>query len=73
MVGRGFVPQAISNPIYVDADGNGRFDPPGFEPPPDPAAASRRLILAALMLLVLGIVWWRLRVRAGVARSPCTP
>ena len=65
---RGFVSQAISNPIWVDVDGNGRFDPPGFEPPPDPDAASRRLTLIALVLLVLGIVWWRLRLRAGLAR-----
>jgi hypothetical protein len=24
---------AVSNPIYVDVDGNGRFDPPGVEQP----------------------------------------
>jgi hypothetical protein len=26
----GFVPAAFSNPVFVDADGNGRFDPPGL-------------------------------------------
>jgi len=26
----GFVPFAFSNPIFVDADGNGRYDPPGL-------------------------------------------
>ncbi len=25
--------QAFSNPIFVDVDGNGRFDPPGVPPP----------------------------------------
>jgi hypothetical protein len=67
VVARGFVSQAISNPIYVDVDGNGRFDPPAFEPPPSPGAVSHRLVLAALVALVLGIVGWRLRRRAGLA------
>ena len=26
----GFVPQAFTNPIFVDVDGNGRFDAPGL-------------------------------------------
>jgi hypothetical protein len=30
----GFVPMAFSNPIWVDVDGNGRFDAPGLPPPP---------------------------------------
>ena len=35
---------------------------------PDPDAASRRLTVTAVVLLIFGIVWWRLRVRAGLAR-----
>lgn len=33
VVAPGFVAAAFSNPIYVDVDGNGRFDPPGLPPP----------------------------------------
>jgi hypothetical protein len=33
-VAPGFVPLAFTNPIFVDADGNGRFDPPGLPAAP---------------------------------------
>ncbi|MFQ5415673.1 MAG: CehA/McbA family metallohydrolase [Myxococcota bacterium] len=61
VVAPGFVPTAFANPIYVDADGNGRFDPPGL-----PAASpgwwppQRGVVIAAGTLLLL--VWW-LRLR----------
>jgi len=30
VVAPGFVAAAFANPIFVDVDGNGRFDPPGL-------------------------------------------
>ncbi len=30
VVAPGFVPMAFANPIYVDVDQNGQFDPPGL-------------------------------------------
>lgn len=32
IVAPGFAPLAFTNPIFVDVDGNGRFDPPGISP-----------------------------------------
>jgi hypothetical protein len=66
VVAPGFVAQAISNPIYVDVDGDGRFAAPGLAPPDDAGGASRRLVVTLLLLLLLAVVWWRLRVRAGL-------
>jgi len=66
LIAPGFVAQALSNPIYVDVDGDGRFASPGLAPPDDAAGASRRLVVTALVLLLLAVVWWRLRVRAGL-------
>jgi hypothetical protein len=34
VLARGFLPAAFTNPVWVDVDGNGRFDPPGLPPPP---------------------------------------
>jgi hypothetical protein len=46
-VARGFVSQAVSNPIYVDVDGNGRFDAPGLAVE---GAAGGRLLGSALLI-----------------------
>lgn len=35
-VAPGFVPFAFTNPIFLDADGDGRFSAPGLPPPPLP-------------------------------------
>jgi MYXO-CTERM domain-containing protein len=56
----GFVPLAFSNPIFVDVDGNGRFDPIGrplaVQSDPVPAA-----VVAATLALLLGLWWLRRR------------
>ena len=56
----GFVPIAFSNPIFVDVDGNGRFDPIGL-----PLEAASRGVpigaVAASIALLAGL--WRLRRR----------
>jgi hypothetical protein len=59
----GFVPMAFSNPIFVDVDGNGRFDPIGL---PVTAASDPVPVgaVAAAAALVLG-VWWLRRRRAA--------
>jgi hypothetical protein len=59
-VATGFVAQALTNPIFVDVDGNGRFDAPGL-PPASGAAA--RLPLGAAAILLLLVAWWGLRRR----------
>jgi len=33
IIAPGFVPLAFTNPIFVDVDGNGRYDPPGISRP----------------------------------------
>ena len=35
IIAPGFAPLAFTNPIFVDVDGNGRFDPPGIPPRPE--------------------------------------
>jgi hypothetical protein len=50
----GVVPIAITNPIFVDADGNGTFDPPGLPVMPAARPAVERPLWA--------------RMRAGLAR-----
>ncbi len=67
VVAPGFVAQAISNPIYVDVDGDGRFAAPGLAPRDAAGGASRRLVVTLLVLLLLAVVWWGLRVRAGLS------
>jgi len=55
IIAPGFVPLAFSNPIFVDIDGNGIFDPPGI--PPSSAAAglpwpAKTSLVAALLALM---------------------
>ncbi len=56
----GFVPMAFSNPIFVDVDGNGRFDPIGL---PLTAASDAAPIgaVAASIALIAGLWWFRRR------------
>jgi hypothetical protein len=57
VVAPGFVAAAFSNPIYVDVDGNGRFDPPGLPPPPErlPPLLSWLLVAGGCALLALAL------------------
>ena len=57
-----FVSQAVSNPIYVDVDGNGRFDAPGLAAAANP---QRRLLWTSLAIVALAGAWFALRQRAG--------
>ena len=52
VVARGFVPAAFTNPIWVDADGDGRFASPGLAPRPLRAG----LELASAVLAVLAVL-----------------
>jgi hypothetical protein len=65
-VAPGFVSQAISNPIFVDADGDGRFTPPGLGA--GAGRAERRLFVTLGLVALLALCWWWLRRRAGLAR-----
>jgi hypothetical protein len=55
-----FVPLAFSNPIFVDVDGNGRFDPIGrpLEAASDPVPAA---VGAAALASLIGLWWLRRR------------
>jgi hypothetical protein len=56
IIAPGFVPLAFTNPIFIDADGNGRYDPPGIPSPestPDFRVTTRTLILLALIAAFL--------------------
>ena len=71
-VAPGFVSAAFANPIFVDVDGNGRFDPPG----PWPAEASPAWWL--LIAVTGGLVLWGLQGRrpptgSRSAQSPDRP
>jgi hypothetical protein len=57
----GHVPVAFANPIFVDVDGNGRFDAPGL--PAEPMTSRALSWLAAPGLLLL--LWLAARLRAG--------
>jgi hypothetical protein len=57
-----FVPFAFSNPVYLDVDGNGAFDPPGLPPPP-PSGGVARGALLVLALALYGL--WRRRRRVA--------
>jgi len=60
-VAPGFVPTAFANPIFIDADGNGRFDPPGLPPPQQDWSALRTGLSVGAAGLVLGLWWLRWR------------
>jgi hypothetical protein len=64
---RDFVPIAFSNPIFVDVDENGRFDPIGL---PISAASGDLPIGALAALFALFSGWWWLRRRRAATRGP---
>jgi hypothetical protein len=66
-VAPGFVSQAVANPIFVDVDGNGRFDAPGFPAVSGSGRGSARLQVTAALVLLLALVWWRLRARTRLS------
>ncbi len=59
VVARGFVPAAFSNPIWIDADGDGRFASPGLAPRPLRAglelASGAMAALAGLAVIALAV------------------
>jgi hypothetical protein len=61
----GFVPQAISNPIWIDAGGDGRFTPPGLASSALGSAAERRLGVLLALILAMAVVWFWRRRKAG--------
>ena len=59
VIAPGFVPTAFTNPIYVEVDGNTRFDAPGLPPAPDENGSALWWLLP---VLALASVWlWRRR------------
>ena len=62
-VAPGFLPQALSNPIWIDVDGDGRSKAPGLGDP-DPGG---QLLWTAGIVLVLAGLWLWLRRRVGLA------
>jgi hypothetical protein len=60
-----FVSQAVSNPIFVDVDGDGAFAAPGLRDAVS-ADTERRLLWTSLGVLLLAVAWWLLRRRAGL-------
>jgi len=63
VVAPGFVPTAFTNPIWVDADGDGRFSAPGL--PRRPLRLRPAWILGPLGLVALLVFRWRRRARAS--------
>ena len=59
----GFVPTAFTNPVFIDVDGNGRFDAPGLPSPPRDFLAPRTGLFVGAAGLLLA-VWWLRRRRA---------
>ena len=59
----GFVTTAFANPIFVDVDGNGRYDAPGQQPEPQGSGP----VLFGIALLA--VVWWIWRRRASSTSS----
>ena len=66
-VAPGFVPQAIGNPVFLDADGDGRFTGPGLGFAPERQAGDDSLLLVGSVVAVLATVWFWLRRRTGLA------
>jgi hypothetical protein len=60
VIAPGFLPAAFTNPVYVDVDGNGRFDPPGL-PPRMPRWTSRGPLAATAALLAVVLLVARAR------------
>ncbi|MDJ0851518.1 MAG: CehA/McbA family metallohydrolase [Myxococcota bacterium] len=65
LIAPGFVSQAVSNPVFVDVDGDGRSSPPQLRP----RASATTLLIAASVVLLLLVVWRRLGARAGQPRG----
>jgi len=60
----GFVPAAFTNPIFVDVDGNGRFDAPGLPGPRSPALPRGvGWLLAAAAIAAVALLVRRRRAR----------
>jgi len=59
----GAVSTALSNPIYVDVDGDGRSRAPGLAP----ARASGQLFWRIALVAAFGMLWWWLRRRSLAA------
>jgi hypothetical protein len=53
----GFVPTAFTNPIFIDVDGNGRFDAPGLPPPPRDWMAPRLEFFVGIVGILLAACW----------------
>jgi len=62
VVAPGFLPQALSNPIWIDVDGDGRSKAPGL----GAADPGLQLLWVAAIVLALALVWWWLGRRAGL-------
>jgi hypothetical protein len=67
LVAPGFVPQAISNPIWLDVDGDGVFTPPGLTGAARSRDAESQLTWTVAVVAVMAAVWLALRRRAGLA------
>jgi len=66
VVAPGFIPTAFTNPIWVDADADGRFAAPGL--PPRSLRAGPALLALPLGLAVIAIVHLSRRTRRARAR-----
>jgi hypothetical protein len=66
LVARGFVPAAFTNPIWVDADGDGRFAAPGL--PRRSLRAGPELAAGAVVALAVIAIAARRRARARASR-----
>jgi hypothetical protein len=59
----GFLPMAFTNPIFVDVDGNGRFDAIGLPLPARPSRAP--FVAGAAALALFAALWWLRRRRSA--------
>jgi hypothetical protein len=64
VVARGFVPTAFTNPIWIDADADGRFAAPGL--PPRSLRAGPELAAAIMLILAVIAVVTRRRTRRRI-------